>query len=207
MCEFSNKSTYNAIAKEFSNTRYRVWKKVGEFLDSIPAETLNADIGCGNGKNMRYRSDIKFLGLDLCENFVKICLDSNLDVIQGNILDLPFESNYFDNTISIAVIHHLKTVEERIKAIDELIRITKIGGKILIYVWAFEQPEHARRKFETQDVLVPFKLKNSSESFDRFYHVYLYGELEKEIRNVNVELIQVGYEEGNHYVIIKKISS
>jgi SAM-dependent methyltransferase len=198
-------STYNSIAKEFSDSRYRVWKTVGEFLDEIQLNTVNADIGCGNGKNMKYRSDIQFIGMDLCENFVDICKQSKLNVTHGNILSIPFESDYFDNVISIAVIHHLKTKDERMKAISELIRITKPGGRILIYVWAFEQDETSKRRFETQDVLVPFRLKNSDKSFDRFYHVYVYGELEKEIQNKNVYIEKVGYELSNHFIIIKKL--
>ena len=202
----SIKSTYNAISKEFSDSRYRVWKSVASFIDSIELNTINADIGCGNGKNMRYRKDIKFIGMDLCENFVDICKNYNLDVVLGNILSIPFESNYFDNVISIAVIHHLKTKDERKKAISELIRITKPGGRILIYVWAFEQDVTSKRRFETQDVLVPFRLKNSDKSFDRFYHVYVFGELEDEVCNYNIEIEKVGYELSNHFVIIKKLN-
>ena len=203
-------STYNAISKEFSDSRYRVWKSVAQFIDEIQLNTINADIGCGNGKNMRYRSDIQFIGMDLCENFVDICKNYNLNVYHGNIISIPFESNYFDNVISIAVIHHLKTKDERMKAISELIRITKPGGRILIYVWAFEQDQNSKRKFETQDVLVPFRLKNSDKSFDRFYHVYVYGELEQEleqeVQNKNVCIERVGYELSNHFVIIKKLN-
>lgn len=54
-------------------------------------------------------------------------IQSTLNVIHGNILIIPFESDYFDNVISIAVIHHLKTKDERVQAIKELIRITKPG--------------------------------------------------------------------------------
>jgi len=201
-------STYNSISKEFSDSRYRVWKSVAQFIDSFELNTINADIGCGNGKNMRYRQDIKFMGMDLCEKFIEICQNLNLNVVHGNILSIPFESNYFDNVISIAVIHHLKTKDERIKAISELIRITKPGGKILIYVWAFEQDVTSKRKFETQDVLVPFRLKNSDKSFDRFYHVYIFGELEgeleQEVQNKTVYIEKVGYELSNHFIIIKK---
>ena len=197
--------TYNQISKEFSDTRYRVWKSVGRFLDSIKLNTKNADIGCGNGKNMKYRLDLDFIGLDICENFVELCMKSNLNVIHGNILSIPFESNYFDNVLSIAVIHHLENQQDREKAISELIRITKPGGRILIYVWAFEQDETSKRKFDKQDVIIPFRLKNSDKSFDRFYHLYVKGELENEVKNEKVIIEQVGYELSNHFIIIKKI--
>ncbi len=41
--------------------------------------------------------------------------------------------------MSVAVLHHLSTIERRQKAISELIRVTKPGGKIFIEVWAKEQ--------------------------------------------------------------------
>ncbi|KAG5528453.1 hypothetical protein RHGRI_029213 [Rhododendron griersonianum] len=41
-----------------------------------------------------------------------------------------------DAAISIAVLHHLSTESGRKKAIDELIRVVKKGGLVLIPVWA-----------------------------------------------------------------------
>ena len=169
---------------------------------------LVGDIGCGNGKNMYLsRKDIKFKGMDFSTEFVKICKLKNLDVIEGNILNIPFESDYFDNCICIAVIHHLSERIDRIKAIEELLRITKIGGKILIYVWAFSQPENARRKFNTHDEMVPYK-KINGEIYYRYYHLYDQGELENDINKINkykFNISESGYEYGNYYVIIEKI--
>jgi len=44
-----------------------------------------------------------------------------------------------DAFISIAVIHHFSNEQQRHRTINELIRVTRIGGTGLIYVWAFEQ--------------------------------------------------------------------
>jgi ubiquinone/menaquinone biosynthesis C-methylase UbiE len=41
---------YEKIAPHFSNTRYKPWPKVVEFMENIPAGSFVADIGCGNGK-------------------------------------------------------------------------------------------------------------------------------------------------------------
>ncbi|KAG5521811.1 hypothetical protein RHGRI_034140 [Rhododendron griersonianum] len=46
-----------------------------------------------------------------------------------------------DAAISIAVLHHLSTESRRKKAIDELIRVVKNGGLVLITVWAVEQED------------------------------------------------------------------
>ena len=57
------KITYEQIASHFSETRHHVWPPVKKFIDSFKVNSLVADIGCGNGKNM-YRKDCEFIGLD-----------------------------------------------------------------------------------------------------------------------------------------------
>ncbi len=196
---------YNNIADDFSKTRYKAWPCVQNFIDNIKFNTINADIGCGNGKNMLYRSELKFKGMDISTEFVKICQSRNLEVIHGNILNIPFDTDIFDNTICIAVVHHLSERQDRVKAIQELIRITKLNGDIMIYVWAFEQPEVSARKFETQDEMVSFK-KRSGEIYYRYYHLYKQGELEQEIKDAyaDINIKQSGYERGNWFCIINK---
>jgi ubiquinone/menaquinone biosynthesis C-methylase UbiE len=105
-------------------------------------------------------------GIDFSNSLLKICKSKDLDVISSDIRNLPFENNTFDNTISIAVIHHLSTNEDRTKAIKELLRVTKKNGKILITVWAMEQEEHSRRTFKLGDNIVPF------EGSFRYYHIF-----------------------------------
>ena len=105
------KNVYSKISKEFNRTRWNVWPNVGKFIDSFKSNTINGDIGCGNGKNMLHRTkDIKFVGVDICPEFLDICVNKKLEVIKGDILNIPISDNYFDNTICIAVIHHFKTM-------------------------------------------------------------------------------------------------
>jgi len=199
---------YGNISQEFNNTRYKIWPSVQNFIDTFETNSMNGDIGCGNGKNMA-RLDVKFKGMDLTQEFVDICKKKSLDVIQGNILNIPFENSYFDNIICIAVIHHLENIEDRIKAISELFRIVKNRGKIMIYVWAFEQPENSKRQFKSQDEMVPFKTPTGTHY--RYYHLYIKDELEKEINlccekyDYKYNLIQNNYEYGNWYITLEKI--
>lgn len=68
-------------------------------------------------------------------------------------LTLPFRDESLDAVLSIAVVHHLATTERRVCALRELARVLRIGGRLIISVWAMEQ---THRKFESQDVLVPW---------------------------------------------------
>ena len=201
------REVYDNIANDFDRTRFQVWPVIKKFIDSLRSECYLADIGCGNGKNIDLsRKDINYKGMDLSNAFVKICIDKGLDVIQGNILNIPFKNNQFDNSMSIAVIHHLSLRSERVKAISELLRITKKDGLVLLYVWAFLQPEKSKRKFKSYDEMVPYKTLDG-KIYYRYYHLYQSGELESEINDVKEytsEIVESGYEYGNYYVIIKK---
>jgi SAM-dependent methyltransferase len=197
-------TAYNNIAQDFSRTRFTVWDALKIFLDNLKPNTTLADIGCGNGKNMLYRKDINCIGVDLCENFVKICNERNLNVSLGSVCNIPIDSNTVDNTICIAVIHHLKSVDERVKAISELLRITKPGGQIVIYVWCFEQDKNSKRQFTSQDEMVPFKDIKGNVLSLRYYHLYIDGELEKEITMINNDNYSINkiFKDRNNYVAI-----
>lgn len=67
--------------------------------------------------------------------------------------------------VFVTVIHHLSTKERRIRAIKEMARTLRVGGHIMIYVWAMEQK---RRKFEKQDIFVPWNPNpHSPSAFNR----------------------------------------
>ena len=197
------KNVYDQISKSFDNTRYRPWTCVESFLDNIPAGSVIGDIGCGNGKNMLYKKDCTNIGCDFSKNLVSICLKKGLNVIHGDILNIPFKDNTFDYTICIAVLHHLSTNEKREKAIKELQRITKQNGKILILVWALEQEKDSRRKFTKQENLVDWKDNKGNLLGKRYYYVFKKNELESYI-DANIE--KSFYEKGNWGVIINNYS-
>lgn len=66
--------------------------------------------------------------------------------------------------VFITVIHHLSTKERRIRAIKEMARTLRVGGRIMIYVWAMEQKH---RKFEKQDIFVPWNPNPSGFNRER----------------------------------------
>jgi len=194
------KQTYDTISTHFSKTRYNIWNCVKLFLDKVEKNTIIGDIGCGNGKNMLYRKDCINMGCDLSNNLVNICIQKNLNVVLGNILNIPYKNNIFDYTICIAVIHHLSSINKRKQAINELIRVTKKGGKILILVWAFEQEKSSRFNFTKQDNYIDWKDKDKNIIGKRFYHVFKQNELEELIdKSLKYESF---YEKGNRGVII-----
>ena len=201
---------YNKISGHFDKTRSHSWPKIEEFSKIFSEGSLIADVGCGNGRNCKLRDDCIFHGYDNCDGFVNICLKQGINCKKSNILDINCSDNKYDYTMCIAVIHHLSNEERRINSIKELIRITKPGGEILIYVWAKEQ-----RKFkdhDTKDVFVPWNLQkrysNQEETikiYNRYYYLFEKGELEKLVYKADskVKIKESGYQKDNYYVIIR----
>ena len=196
------KDFYDRHWQRFDVSRVRIWKCVRDFTSILLKNSTVLDVGCGNGKNIKYLldNDIRAFGIDFSEKLVKVCKRKKLDVTVGDVLDIPFNDNSFDNIISIAVIHHLQKEEDRIKALNEMIRVCKNNGKILISVWAVEQSgqEVQNRTFVYGDNLVKW------ENDERYYFIYDEEHIKKFVENFNVT--NLVWERGNWYfeIIVNK---
>lgn len=62
-----------------------------------------------------------------------------MQVMVCDNLALPYRDDSFDAVLSVAVVHHFATTERRVNALRELARVLRIGGRLLISVWAMEQ--------------------------------------------------------------------
>lgn len=197
------KDIYNEIAQEFIKSRHSVWPCVGRFLDKFPKDSYLLDIGCGNGKNMLYRKDLNFKGIDISDKLVEHCKSNNLDVIEATMTEIPLD-NTFDGIITVASYHHLSNDNDRKKAISEMYRLLKPDGLLLIVVWAKEQPKNSRFTFTKSDEIVKWKSKD--KTYDRYYHIYSKGDLENEITKFEprFQIYDIGLEEGNWWCVVKK---
>ena len=215
---------YEHIAPHFSQTRYKPWPLISEFLLSLSPGSVGLDIGCGNGKYLDINPDIYIIGSDRSSELVQIAQREKktrtVDVVIGDILYLPHRSGGFDFAISIAVVHHLSTRERRVQAIRSILdnlsgsEDESKAGRAMIYVWALEQ-ENSRRgwnKEHEQDVMVPWVMKKPKDStgyveektFKRYYHLYRKGELEEDIGQAEGAVVDSGYEKDNWWAIAKR---
>lgn len=153
---------YEVIAPHFSSTRHSPWPLVAEFIESLPAGTIVADVGCGNGKYLRCApKGVHMIGLDRSVGLTSIAAEIGAPVCVADGLSLPLRDNSVDVIVSIAVVHHWASEQRRRAAMIELARVLRPGGQMLVYVWALEQQDGSSygRKFEKQDVMVPWKLQ------------------------------------------------
>ncbi|XP_021442912.2 probable tRNA methyltransferase 9B [Oncorhynchus mykiss] len=157
-------SVYEKIAPYFNDSRYKAWPKVRQFLLDHEPGSIIADVGCGNGKYLHINGSVFKLGCDVCRPLVDSAWSQGHEVQLCDSLRLPYRDSCFDGVLSIAVIHHLSTKERRIRAIKEMARTLRVGGRIMIYVWAMEQ---TRRKFQKQDIFVPWNPNPPSPTLGR----------------------------------------
>lgn len=165
---------YNEIAQHFSQTRYKPWPIVADFLETRRDRMVGVDVGCGNGKYIAVNPKVFILGSDYSTGLIDQAKQLHPkercnDIIVADGMNLPHNSSVFDFAISIAVIHHFADEERRVAAIAEILRVLKKGSQALIYCWALEQ-EKSRRGYKDgmeQDILVPWVLAKKGKKGDK----------------------------------------
>jgi ubiquinone/menaquinone biosynthesis C-methylase UbiE len=194
---------YEIIAAHFNDKRYSKWDWIESFLDEFPSNALIYDIGCGPGRNIRPG----MIGVDNCNNFLKIANCNGKNVIKGDMTELPLESDSGIGIICIAAFHHLIDEEERIKALLEFKRVIKTGSKIMISVWSIEQgPEtkgNRKLKFQYGDNIVPWN--NHGEIYDRFYYIFKIDEIKELFEKTELKVIKHFWNHGNEIFVLQKI--
>jgi len=201
---------YDKIANEFDKTRIRLWNCVTSYLNLFPSNSYILDIGCGNGKYMTYRNDLIFKGIDLSNELVKICCYKKLDVIQGDMCNLPYDNDLFDGLLVVASYHHLNNDIDRQKSLNEMYRVLKKNGLCLIVVWALEQEENKNKNLnnlQKNDNYIKWTCVQTGEVLYRYYNIYSKYDLYNEIKKLKPEfnIINFDYEKGNYYIIVQKL--
>ncbi|KAK9457825.1 S-adenosyl-L-methionine-dependent methyltransferase [Dipodascopsis uninucleata] len=208
-------AVYEKIASHFSQTRYKPWPIVEQFISRRELGSVGIDVGCGNGKYIGLRDGIFIIGTDRSSGLVNCAkerMDGPLtigcnDVGVADGIGLPHPYRRFDFALSIAVVHHFSTRERRVEAIASILKRLIDGGELLVYVWALEQKSSRRGWDENsdQDVFVPWVLK-SGEVANRYYHLYRSGELRDDIVSAGGIVIEEGYERDNWWAVAKSRS-
>ena len=91
------------------------------------------DAGCGTGKNIEYLSKYgEVHGIDFSKDALKFCRKKGfINLKQGEIENLPYDNNTFDLVTCFGVLYH-QGIKDDLKAVQELSRVCKPGGYVLI---------------------------------------------------------------------------
>ncbi|HMQ03144.1 MAG TPA: class I SAM-dependent methyltransferase [Pyrinomonadaceae bacterium] len=93
------------------------------------------DVGCGTGANLEMLSQFGSAeGVDVSDEALDFCRKKGLTVQKGLAETLPYPDESFDITTALDVIEHL---DDDVKGLREMHRVTKTGGYSLFFVPAF----------------------------------------------------------------------
>ena len=199
--EHKNMQVYNLIADEFSEKRFSTWSWIDVFLNSFPQQSLILDIGCGNGRNMKHKN-LNFIGIDNCHNFVNICKKKGLSVLECDMISIPLPEATFDGIISIASFHHLSSKERREQCLNEMKRMLKFDGKILLSIWSIDQHHNPKLNFTLGDNMIPWKNKDGTIQEERYYYIFEINEIIKLLEKYFV-IENHFWDHGNEIFILK----
>ena len=94
------------------------------------------EVSIGNGVNIKFLPrNTEYFGIDVSWGQLKICRQSmsrynlNIEIFQAEAEHLPFLDESFDVVFNVGSINYF---EDKRKAIDEMIRVAKPGGRMLI---------------------------------------------------------------------------
>ena len=131
-----------------------------ELLKCLPIEpdSLVLELGCGTGSNLYNLrvngQNFTFTGVDINYDEIEIAKQNFPDdqFLVGDATNVQLADQSFDLVFCRDVIHHINP-SEQIKLIQEMTRLTKIGGKVVVVesnglnfvVWAFGKLVKAER--------------------------------------------------------------
>ncbi len=117
------------------------------------------DAGCGTGINLEYLAEFgKVSGVDFAEEAIQFCRRrGNQDVRQADLTKLDgWDAEEFDLVTALDVIEH---IDDDHSALQELARVTRPGGHILITVPAFpalwsdhDEVNHHKRRYRAREL-------------------------------------------------------
>lgn len=164
-----NKKVYNTIASHFSQTRAWLWDDLKDLKRFVAPGMAILDIGCGNGRLYQMFADLSiypenslesrrvcYTGIDQSEELIVRAKEkfSEAEFVVGNMIALPFQESSFDVIYCIAAFHHLPKDELRLQALQEMRRVLKPAGKVIMTNWNAES-NWAKKKIQTGEWIMP----------------------------------------------------
>jgi ubiquinone/menaquinone biosynthesis C-methylase UbiE len=135
----SNRAYYDAFSESYEE--HRGDNDPGgyhEMLDELEATFVERygydrdvlEVGCGTGLVLSRIANFarSAKGVDLSPGMLERAHERGLDVREGSVTELPFDSESFDVTCSFKVLAHVREID---RALSEMARVTRRGGWIL----------------------------------------------------------------------------
>jgi len=192
---------WDKIANPWKVFRDEPFGGVVEFLKGKKGNIL--DLGCGSGRNF-VKIEGKIYGVDFSRRMIEMARERaedrkiSVELFKSEAYKLPFEDNFFDDAVCIAVIHCIEKEENRKKAFEELFRVLKKGGEAMVTVWSRNED---RIKNKPKEAMIPWTV--GKNKYMRYYYIYDQKEFEDLLKSVGFKIVSIK-EDRNIVAIVKK---
>ncbi len=139
---FADQTDFDLVAAEYDESlpthvvEHYLDKRVAFIkAHTTPGPTL--DVGCGTGQLAERVRDAGYdvTGLDYSQGMLDVMerIRPGIPGVAASSTDIPFPDDTFALTYCVAVMHHVADKDAVHKTLTEMVRVTKPGGRILIW--------------------------------------------------------------------------
>ncbi|WP_346930943.1 methyltransferase domain-containing protein [Clostridium sp.] len=175
------------IYKSYQKILQRVYDLADSSCIDKP-QVLEIGVGTGNLASKFLDKGYDIVGMDQSREMLCVAKEKypKLKVRIGEFLKIPYGDRYFDIIVSTYAFHHLNE-EEKFIAIEEMIRVLKSDGKIILGDLMFEN------KAEKANILKSLSKEQVEEIEDEYYSNidFLKKEFERYNKNLSYEKIDM----------------
>ncbi|MCD6115360.1 methyltransferase domain-containing protein [bacterium] len=222
-----NIQTYNQIAEHFCQKRKFLTQDLVKLSHLIKPGERILDIGCANGRfcELVFQRRAKYWGIDVSEKMISIARRRypKAKFFVSDFLSFPFGKNFFDKVYCLSVFHHIPSKKFRIKFLQEIKRVLKPGGIVILTIWNLGKKrkiknllfKYTLKRFfgksglDFGDLFLPWKNEKGEVLALRYFHVFSKKELVSLVKEAGFEIKKSGLlersrRESNIFVIAQK---
>jgi ubiquinone/menaquinone biosynthesis C-methylase UbiE len=112
-------------------------KRARFVLRSCPPPARILDVGCGTGvlAARLARAGYDTVGLDPSRGMLDVMRERAPEVraVLGSGTEMPFDDGEFNLSLSVATMHHIADPDAVRRALEEMVRVVRPGGRILVW--------------------------------------------------------------------------
>lgn len=192
---------YSKNATSFSNTRNSPWDGWLKLKDHLKKAKSVLDIGCGNGRFLKFLLDNKiqltsYVGVDNSRELLSIARSIFTDFedffLEADVEESSWSRNLdkkFDLIVLFGVMHHIKK-QSRSALLKSCNQLLTEDGQMVITYWKFKDDDkffnnHLVEDLGEEDYILSFK----SDKITRFCHYYTDQEILELEKTAGLEIV------------------